>query len=83
LKWKWQLEKRTRGWLSTLLTQRAELHRLLQDSPSLRRAIATAGAKVYPVVRESAVLETGQAATALPGVYPFTADQMDRDFLPE
>src|SRR5713226_718431 len=40
LKWKWQPEKQTRGWQSTLLTQRAELGRLLEDSPSLRHASA-------------------------------------------
>src|SRR5579864_1093066 len=59
LKWKWQPEKQTRGWQSTLLTQRAELDQLLEDSPSLRRAVAAAVTKVYPAVLRSAVLETG------------------------
>jgi hypothetical protein len=84
LKWKWQPEKQTRGWQSTLLTQRAELDRLLQDSPSLRRATAAAVAKVYPTVLETVVLETGLPATAFPSECPFSPDQiLDREFLPE
>jgi len=84
LKWKWQPERQTRGWQSTLLTQRAELDRLLEDSPSLRRAIAAAVAKVYPAVLLSAALETGRPATVFPSECPFSPDQiLDREFLPE
>jgi len=83
LKWKWQPEKQTRGWQSTLLTQRAELDQLLEDSPSLRRAVAAAVTKVYPAVLRSAVLETGLPATAFPSECPFSSDQiLDREFLP-
>src|SRR6266852_2380963 len=66
LKWKWQPEKQTQGWQATLLTQRAELDRLLEDSPSLRRATAAAVARVYPAVLETVALETGLPATAFP-----------------
>jgi hypothetical protein len=84
LKWKWQPEKQTRGWQSTLLTQRAELDRLLEDSPSLRHAIAAAIAKVYPAVLKSVVLETGLSASTFPSECPFPPDQiLDREFLPE
>jgi type II secretory pathway component PulM len=84
LKWKWQPEKQTRGWQATLLTQRAELDRVLEDSPSLRRATAAAVAKVYPAVLKSAALETGLPVTAFPGECPFSPDQiLDREFLPE
>jgi len=84
LKWKWQLEKQTRGWQATLLTQRAELDRLLEDSPSLRRAIPAAIAKVYPAVLRSAVLETGLPPEIFPSQCPFSPDQiLDREFLPE
>ena len=83
LKWKWQPEKQTRGWQSTLLTQRAELDRLLEDSPSLRRTVAAWIAKVYPAVLRSAVLETGLLPTAFPSECPFSPDQiLDREFLP-
>ena len=84
LKWKWQLEKQTRGWQSTLLTQMAELDRLLEDSPSLRRAIDAAVAKVYPAVLKSVVLETGLSASTFPSECPFSPEQiLDREFLPE
>jgi hypothetical protein len=84
LKWKGQPEKQTKGWQSTLLTQRADLDRLLEDSPSLRRTIAAAVAKVYPAARQSALLETGLPGAAFPNECPFTPDQiLDRAFLPE
>jgi hypothetical protein len=77
LKWKRQPE-------STLLAQRAELDRLLEDSPSLRRTIAAAIAKVYPDVRQLAESETGLPGAAFPSECPFTTDQiLDRAFLPE
>src|SRR5579863_1659056 len=83
LKWKWQPERQTRGWQSTLLTQRTELDQLFEDSPSLRRAVAAAAAKVYPAVLRSAALETGLSATDLPSKCPFSPDQiLDREFLP-
>ena len=83
LKWKWQPEKQTRGRQSTLLTQRAELDRLLEDSPSLRRTVAAGIAKVYPAVLRSAVLETGLLPTAFPSECPFSPEQiLDREFLP-
>ncbi len=83
LKWKWQPEKQTRGWQSTLLTQRAELDRLLEDSPSLRRTVPAAVAKVYPAALTTVALETGLPSEAFPGECPFSPDQiLDRDFLP-
>ena len=83
LKWKWQPEKQTRGWQSTLLTQRAELDRLMEDSPSLRRTVAAAVAKVYPAALTTVALETGLPSAAFPGECPYSPDQiLDRDFLP-
>ena len=84
LKWKWQPEKRTRRWQSTLITERAELDGLLEDSPSLRRATGAAIVEVYPDALELVATETGLPATAFPGECPFSPDQiLHRDFLPE
>ena len=81
---KWQAEKPTEGWQSTLLTHRVELDRLLEDSPSLRRTIAGAIVKVYPDVRQLAESETGLPGTAFPNECPFTPNQiLDRAFLPQ
>src|SRR3984893_10066203 len=76
LKWTAQPEKRSATWQSTINTQRAELDRLLEDSPSLRRTIGAAASKVYPVVRQDAVLETGLPAASFPGDCPFTPEQL-------
>src|SRR2546430_9957257 len=35
LKWKWQPEKKSTSWGSTIVTQRAELCRIFEQSPSL------------------------------------------------
>ena len=46
LKWKFQREKRSSSWKATILTQRTELGRLLEDSPSLMRTLGASVAKV-------------------------------------
>jgi hypothetical protein len=84
LKWKWQSGKRSPGGQSTILTQRAELDRLFEDSPSLRRTITASVVKVYPVAPQAAVAETALPATRFPGECPFSAERiLDRSFLPE
>src|SRR3984893_586861 len=42
LKWNWQPDKQSPGSQSPIISQRAELQRLLEDSPSLRRTIGAA-----------------------------------------
>jgi type II secretory pathway component PulM len=47
LKWKWQPERKTKSWRSTIVTQRAELRRLFEQSPSLRAIVHDAADDVY------------------------------------
>ena len=83
LKWNCQPNKQSSGWQSTILTQRAELERLFEDSPSLRRAIGGAVFKVYPAALRTAVVETGLPTATFPRDCPFTAEQiLDSNFLP-
>jgi hypothetical protein len=83
LKWTAQPEKRSSSWQSTINTQRAELDRLLEDSPSLRRTIGAAASKVYPAVLRDCMLETGLPTATFPRDCPFTAEQiLDPNFLP-
>jgi hypothetical protein len=83
LKWTAQPEKRSSSWQSTINTQRAELDRLLEDSPSLRRTIGAAASKVYPAVLRDAMLDSGLPAATFPRDCPFTPEQvMDPNFLP-
>jgi uncharacterized protein DUF29 len=84
LKWKWQPEKRSPSWQSTLATQRAELRDAFHDSPSLRRAVGAIVPKVYRDAVRAASIETELPVGAFPGQCPFTPDQvLNEDFLPE
>ena len=47
LKWKYQPEKRSGSWESTVETQRRELRYLLEQSPSLKRAVTEAVKEAY------------------------------------
>jgi hypothetical protein len=83
LKWKSQADNRTPGWQSTMATQRAEIHRLLRQSPSLRSVIPASVVDVYPDAMESASIETGLPATSFPARCPFSVDQiLERNFFP-
>jgi hypothetical protein len=84
LKWKWQSQRRSESWRTTIFTQRTELRLLLDDSPSLRRAVAAAVAKIYPNASETAVAETGLPARTFPRECPFSPDEiLGLPFLPE
>jgi hypothetical protein len=82
LKWNSQPNKQSSGWQSTIITQRAELEQLFEDSPSLRRTIGAAVLKVYPAALRAAVVETGLPTATFPRDCPFTPEQlMDPSFL--
>ena len=84
LKWKWQPEKRSTSWQSTMDSQRAELVELFEDSPSLRRAVEEGLPKVYRNAIRRAGIETGLPTATFPPQCPFTPDQiLNEDFLPE
>ena len=84
LKWKWQAAKRSRGWRSTIDTQRVELRRLLRQSPSLGRRLPESLPEVYRDAVRAAAIETGLAAQSFPRECPFRIEQIrDHDFLPE
>ena len=84
LKWKWQPEKRSGSWRSTIIAQRGELHRLLKQSPSLKSVLPESLPEVYPDAVGQAAAETGLPAEAFPDECPFSPDQiMDRSFLPD
>jgi hypothetical protein len=84
LKWKWQPEKKSASWGSTIVTQRAELRRLFDQSPSLKAKVRDAVEAVYSDAMDGATAETGLPARTFPRKCPFTPDQiLDRDFLPE
>ena len=84
LKWKYQPNKHSRSWQSTIVTQRRELRQLLKQSPSLKREVAESVKEVYPDAVDVAAVETGLSATTFPSECPFSPEQvLDRTYLPE
>lgn len=84
LKWQQQPEQRSGGWKATVVTQRAELGRLIEHSPSLQRQLGTAVAEVYRHAARAAAAETGLPLSAFPSECPFTAEQiLEEDFFPD
>ncbi len=82
LKWKFQPERQSRGWSSTIRTQRDDLGEVLNDNPSLRSELQAFLPKAYARSRENALDETG--LYRLPETCPWTIEQvMSPDFLPD
>lgn len=83
LKWKYQPEKKSEGWRSTIATQRTEIQLLLDDSPSLRRSAKATG-DIYQRALQSAIAQTSLPARTFPRECPFSPDQiLELSFLPE
>ncbi len=84
LKWRCQPGKRTGGWKSTMIGQRAELVRLFRQAPSLRRAVTGAVASVYSTAAKQAAAQTRLPKQVFPRECPFSTDEiLDEDFLPQ
>ena len=84
LKWQKQPEHRCRSWKSTILTQRDDLGRVLQDSPSLRRRLGSELRRTFRVAVQAAQEETGVFPDRFPRECPWTPEQiLDQNFLPD
>ena len=83
LKWQKQQSRRSQSWRSTIDNSRDELRVIVDESPSLRAALAAAIAFEYVTARKRAVTETKMAEENFPAVCPYTQDQiLDDDFWP-
>jgi hypothetical protein len=83
---KWQAQPALRGarWRKTLRTQRREIRKLLQQSPSLRRHVPDLIRDAYSDAVKDAVDETGLPARNFPSVCPYAPDAvLDEDDLPD
>ena len=63
----------SRGWRTTIATQRREIEAPLAEGPSLRATLADVQAVAYRAAREDTVTETG--LLDLPDASPFTVEQ--------
>jgi hypothetical protein len=84
LKYKYQPEKRSKSWLSTMFEHRRRLNKQFQDSPSLKKYFLETFAECYQDARQQASIETGLDLDIFPVDSPFNTDEcLNKEFLPE
>ena len=71
LKWRWQPDKRTGSWESSIIEQRSQIARRLKESPSLKSYPAEILAEEYKLARRKTAAETGLPISAFPEQCPF------------
>ncbi|MEB3149464.1 MAG: DUF29 domain-containing protein [Sphaerospermopsis sp.] len=84
LKYKYQPDKRSNSWLSTIFEHRRRLKEELTESPSLKKYFAEVFSECYQDARKQASLETGLSIDTFSVDCPFTTDEiLNQDYLPE
>jgi hypothetical protein len=84
LKHKYQSEKISSSWISTIIEQRRQLEDLLEFNPSLKSYVLEIIDKCYQDARKDGSKETGLPLKKFPLDNPFTVEQiLDVDFFPE
>ncbi|MDF5723931.1 MAG: DUF29 domain-containing protein [Rhizonema sp. PD37] len=84
LKYKYQSEKRTNSWLSTIFEHRRRINKNLQDSQSLKNYFAEQFMECYQDARQLAALETGLNLETFPVESFLTVDEcLNQEFLPD
>jgi predicted nucleic acid-binding Zn-ribbon protein len=82
LKWRYQPEKRSNSWKSSIREHRRRIQRLFSDSPSLKNHLPEILATCYLAAKKQASDETGLSILAFPEECPFSiAECLDEDFL--
>ena len=72
LKWRYQREKRSHGWASTILTQRNRIQLIVADSPGFKGRIEREMLKVYADAIRKASVETAIPDNNFPAECPWT-----------
>lgn len=84
LKWKFQKDKRSNSWESTIKEQRIKVIDLLDESPSLKHELEE---KLYHAYEQSTLIatrETGLSPDTFPNKCPFNIEQcLDKKFFPD
>ncbi len=76
LKWEYQPNRRTGGWMATLLTQRSDLKDDLTDSGALYNHAIKVYGEAYKQAVVLAATETGLPPEAFPATCPVTLDEL-------
>jgi hypothetical protein len=72
------------SWRKTLRTQRREIGKLLDQSPSLRRLVPELVREAFPDAVKDAVDETGLPPDKFPAACPYAPDDVLREeYLPD
>lgn len=84
LKWKYQPQRRSRSWRGTVVRERTNAERVLEDNPGLKPRREQLFATAYGGTRKEAAAETGLALATFPEAAPFSlAQALDEEFWPE
>ena len=84
LKWRYQPQVRSPGWVGSIAEQRLQTQGQLDDSPSLEALIQQSVVSGYPKAVQLAAKETDLTGTVFPAICPFSVDELlDEDFYPE
>jgi Domain of unknown function DUF29 len=84
LKWRYQPDKRTESWRSTIANGRVLVQEDLEDLPSLAGELPELYSWAYPRARRDAAKETGLLLATFPEACPWPIEQvLDEDFWPE
>jgi hypothetical protein len=76
LKWDHQPERRSRSWILSIKTQRAELDDVLADNPGLKARIGEAITRGYRKARIEAAQETGLDEDVFPETSRYSFEDM-------
>ena len=72
LKVRFQPERLTRGWITTIIEQQSEIRSIIDTIPSLGRQAEAIAASAYPDAVRRAARETGMQASRFPAALPWT-----------
>jgi hypothetical protein len=67
-----QPRRRSRGWQSTIVDQRARIEDLFQQSPSLRHGLEEVAQRAFAVAVKRAAIETGLKRSVFPAALPYS-----------
>ena len=83
LKWQFQPAGRSNSWIASIANSRAEIHELLTESPSLRRAVEAQMVAQYGRARAAASEDTELSLKGFPEECPYSREQLvDPEYLP-
>lgn len=84
LKYRYQPDKRSKSWTSSICEHQQRIFRSFRESPSLKRYFETVIPESYNDARKLASKETGLIMDVFPEECPFTLEEiLDQEFLGE